>query len=270
MIGRRPYRKRKSYTLTIVVVLLALFISISAVRDAFSVRPFFSAVIYPFQFVTVSIWKGITGTPGAITNLHSLSQRNSELADEVNLLQTKLISMEELIKENERLRKSLGFKHISQYRYRLLPAQIIGKSPVPWFTILISNKGSRAGVKLDDAVMVKEGLVGRVVEVSSFSSKIMLITDVESSVAAADKRSRDFGVVVGASRNRLAMRYVSAGKDVKIGDEIVTSYISTVFPQGIPIGHILRASKGEHDLFYHIDINPAVDFSKLEAVFIII
>ncbi|MEA3493201.1 MAG: rod shape-determining protein MreC [Candidatus Margulisiibacteriota bacterium] len=270
MIGRRPYRKRKSYTLTIVIVLLALFISISAVRDFFAVRPVFAAITYPFQFVVVSVWKGVTGTPGAIMDLHSLSRRNAELTDEVNLLSTKMLSMEELIKENERLKKSLSFRNISQYRYRLLPAQIIGKSPVPWFTILISNKGSRAGVKLDDAVMVKEGLVGRVVEVSPFSSKIMLITDVESSVAAADKRSRDFGVVVGAHRNRLVMRYVSAGKDIKIGDEIATAYISTVFPQGIPIGHILRASKGEHDLFYHIDVKPAVDFSKLEEVFIVL
>ena len=97
----------------------------------------------------------------------------------------------------------------------------------------------------------------------------MLITDVESSVAAVDARSRDFGLVKGGSLDRLSMKYVDAGGDIRKGDRIVTSNVSTVFPAGIPIGEVSLASKKEHDLFYHVEIKPIVDFSKIEEVFII-
>jgi rod shape-determining protein MreC len=122
---------------------------------------------------------------------------------------------------------------------------------------------------MDMPVMVAEGLVGRVIEVSRHSSKVMLITDAESSVAAVDSRSRDFGVVKGVPAGRLSMKHVDARGDVKVGDIIVTSNISTVFPPGLPIGEVTRASRKEHDLFYHIEIEPAVDFSKIEEVFLV-
>jgi rod shape-determining protein MreC len=270
VIGRQPYRKRKSITLPVAIIVLAIFLSFSSLWNLFGVRSLFSAIIYPFQYVTVSVWKGIVGTPGAIINITSLSNENSKIKATNDLLRAKGLSMRALVEENERLRKDLGFKNASRYRYRLLPAQVTGKAPTPWFSILQINRGSNEGVKKNKAVVVKEGLIGRVIEVNPFSSKVMLITDVESSVAATDSRSRDFGIVKGVSRNRLAMRYVSAGKDIRIGDKIVTSQISTVFPPGIPIGIISQAAKREHDLFYYIEIKPAVDFSKIEEVFVIL
>jgi rod shape-determining protein MreC len=220
--------------------------------------------------MAVSTWKGATGLPGAIGGLRNLAQENAELKDQVKRLKAEIMLRNEVVKENARLKSSLNFKSTYGYRYKLLAAQVIGKSPSPWFTYLILNRGKRAGVKVNDPVIVREGLVGRVVEVSGFSSKVMLMMDVESSVAAADARSRDFGIVKGGSRNRLFMKYVSAGKDIRTGDSVVTSYISTVFPPGIRIGTIVQAAKREHDLFYNIEIKPSVDFSKLEEVFIIL
>ena len=96
-----------------------------------------------------------------------------------------------------------------------------------------------------------------------------MIIDGESSVAAASSRSRDYGVVAGSPSGRLSMKYVSAVGDVQQGDVIVTSTISSVFPQGIPIGEVVLASKREHDLFYHVEVKPAVDFSRLEKVFVV-
>ena len=97
----------------------------------------------------------------------------------------------------------------------------------------------------------------------------MLITDALSSVAAVNGRSRDFGVVKGGSPNKIFMKHVDAGGDVRVGDIIVTGNISTIFPPDIPIGEVSRASKKEHDLFYHIEIKPSVDFGKIEEIFII-
>ncbi|MFH1347135.1 MAG: rod shape-determining protein MreC [Candidatus Margulisiibacteriota bacterium] len=270
MIRFHPYRKRKPYVLTIFLVLLAVFISFSAVRNLFGVRSILQTVVYPFQYAGSSIWKGITGVPGSIANLRNLSKENAENTKNINELNAKLLVLEELKLENQRLKASLGFKQRNPYYFKLLPAQVVGKAPTPWFSILEINQGKSAGVKKGKPVVVDKGLVGQVVEISLFSSKVILLTDPESSVAAINSRSRDMGILSGSPSARLFMKYVAAGGDIRVGDEIVTSQISTVFPPGVPIGTVTKTKKGEHDLFYQIEVKPAVDFSKIEEVFVVL
>jgi rod shape-determining protein MreC len=269
-MGYNPYRKKRSYALAIIILLLALFFSLAAYRGIFGLRSVLQSAVYPFQFAAVSVWKGVINTPVSIINLRNLAKQNAELKNELDNLKPRLVNLEELEKENKRLKSALGFKKSNGYGFKLLPAQIIGKGPAPWFSVLQINKGSRAGVKKDKAVITSNGLVGRIIEVSPFSSKIMLICAGESSVAAMDARSRDYGVVSGSLSGEMNMKYVSAAGDIKQGDRIVTSLISTVFPSGIPIGTVAHSSKVEHDLFYRIKIKPAVDFSKIEEVFIVL
>ncbi|OGC06277.1 rod shape-determining protein MreC [candidate division WOR-1 bacterium RIFCSPLOWO2_02_FULL_46_20] len=270
MSAFRPYRKKKSYALAITIVLLAVVVSFSSFRDLFGVRSVLQSVIYPFQFVVVSVWKGVGNIPVSIINLRNLSQENAALKSELVSIKPNLAVLNDLQKENERLSRALSFKQDNQHRYNLLPARIIGRSPAHWFSILEINKGSLSGVKNDMPVIYQTGLVGRVIEVAVFSAKVLLIIDAGSEVAAADVRSRDLGVIEGTNFNKLIMKYVSSGGDVQAGDQIVTSNISTIFQPGLPIGTVLRATKGEHDLFYQIEIKPAVDFSKIEEVFVIL
>ncbi|MFC1570933.1 rod shape-determining protein MreC [Candidatus Margulisiibacteriota bacterium] len=270
MVGYPRYRRRKSYALAIIIILLAVFVSFSALKDLFGLRSLVISAFYPLQFATTSVWQGITGIPASINGLRRLSQENSELKVELKDIKPKLLVLAGLEKENNRLRRVLGFKQYNWYGRRLLAARVVGKAPSPWFSILTINKGSRAGVQIDLPVVDKDGLVGRVVEVTAFSAKVLLILDAESSVAAVNAVSRDFGVAAGSTSNKLSLKYVSAGAQIEPGDKIITSQLSTIFPAGIPIGTVARARKGEHDLFYHIELKPAVDFSKLEEVFLVL
>ncbi|OGC22094.1 rod shape-determining protein MreC [candidate division WOR-1 bacterium RIFOXYB2_FULL_42_35] len=266
----RPHRKRKSYSLQIVLILLALILSFSTVRNIFGFRSFLQACLYPFQFTTVSVWKGVVSTPAALFSLRDLAQQNSKLTQELSQLKPELMFLQGKVQENDRLRQALAFKTNSAQARRLIAAQVVGKSPSPWFSVLQINKGSNAGVKIDLPVIVGTGLVGRIVEVAPFSSKVMLLIDAGSSVSAVSERSRDFGIIKGGTLNKLSLRYVASGGDVKIGDMVSTSPISTYFPPGLIIGTISQASKREHDLFYYIEVVPAVDFSKLEEVFVLL
>ena len=98
----------------------------------------------------------------------------------------------------------------------------------------------------------------------------MILTDPESLVAALDARSRDAGIIVGSGSGRLFMRYVSIGADIAIGDPIVTAALSTVFPAGLPVGQVARAERKGQELFYQIEVEPAVNFSRLEEVFVVL
>lgn len=269
MIRFRPYRKRKPYVLTIILVLLAIFFSFSALQNLFGVRSVLQTAFYPFQFAGYSVWKGISGVPGSIANLRSLAQQNTASKKKIAELGARLLVLEQLKTENNRLRSSLDFKNRNPYGYRVLAAQVIGKTPTPWFSILEVNQGSSAGVKKGKPVVSERGLVGQVIEVARFSSKVILLIDPESAVAAINSRSRDLGILSGSPSTKLLMKYVATGGDIRAGDKITTSQISTSFPPGIPIGTVIKAAKAEHDLFYQIEVKPAVDFSKIEEVFIL-
>ncbi|MFC1540513.1 rod shape-determining protein MreC [Candidatus Margulisiibacteriota bacterium] len=270
MIRYRPYQKKKSNRLAIFLILLALFLSFSAVRGLFGVRSLLQAVIYPFQYVTLAVYNGVAGIPARFSSKQGLAEENAQLKSELSGLKPQLSVLEGLKNENARLRESLAFRQTNPYRFRLLAGEVIGKAPTPWYSILEINQGSRAGVRSGMPVISQDGLAGQVIEVSKFSSKVMLIIDAESSVAAAGSRSRDYGVVAGSPGGKLFMKYVGAEGDIQKGDKIVTSPISTTFPPDIPLGVVVEASKREHDLFYHVEIEPAVDFSKIEKVFVIL
>ncbi|MBN2058452.1 MAG: rod shape-determining protein MreC [Candidatus Saganbacteria bacterium] len=269
MIRFRPYRKKRSYALTVIVIILALALSFTALRGLFGLRSALQSLIYPFQYTGLFVWRGFTSIPAAIYDIRDLAQKNKMLKERVAELEADLLTHEELTKENERLRDRLGFEQNNPYRFRLLPAQVLGRAPSPWFSLLQINQGSLAGVKTGQAVVASDGLAGQIIEVSQLTSKMLLLTDSDSAIAAVDARSRDLGVLCGSPSGRLVLKFVAAGGDVRVGDQIVTSHISSIFPPGIPLGIVVEARKGEHDLFYHIEVQPAVGLSRLEEVFVV-
>jgi rod shape-determining protein MreC len=262
----QPYRQKRSYTLAIVLILLALLVSFSTFYNLLGLRQLLQAGLAPVQSVSTLAWRGTLGLPSGLIGLLNLSRQNRRLQAENDLLKAQQSRLDQLSEENSRLRKLLGF---SQNHLSLRAAQVIGKGPAPWLTILEINQGSRAGVRQGLAVVAPEGLVGQVIEVAPFSAKVRLLTDPESSVASTVSRSREFGVVEGDPSGTLLMKYVSATGELKEGDAIVTSGLSTLFPSALTIGTVIRAQKREQDLFYEVKVKPAVNFSSLEEVFLV-
>ncbi len=266
----RSYRQKRSNAPAIIAVLLVMIISFSAWRDLFGLRQLVQAGLYPFQYVTVVTWKGLLSVPAVVLEMRDLSGVNAQLKQELAELKTKQLLLDELGRENDRFRAALSFRQGNHFGFGLKAVQVIGKSPDPWLTILEIGAGSQVGVRVGMTAIVKTGLVGRVVEVAPYSAKVMLITDPDSSVAAALARSRDYGVVEGDSSGTLLMKFVSSTGDAKAGDLVVTSSLSTMFPGALPVGTVIKATKREHDLFYDVRLKPAVNFSKLEEVFLVL
>jgi rod shape-determining protein MreC len=253
-----------------ILIVLALIASFVIPTRLSLLRAAAVSAAYPFQFATAAVWRGTASLPANLMELRSLAQDNAELKARLDLLEPKLALLAELKSENDRLRDALGFQNKNRFGSALLPAMVIGRSAANWNSIIEINRGSGSNVRVNLPVVVKSGLVGKVIEVTRFSSKVLLLTDPLFSAAAADQRSRDYGVAEGYSPFRLRLKYVRAGGDVAVGDPIVTSSISTLFPSGIPVGTVSRAVKKETDLFYDVEIVPAADLSKLEEVFVVL
>lgn len=267
MIRRQPFRKKYSFFLPAASVILALWLSFSVFFNLFGFRSLIISGLFPFQFATTVILDKTLSVPTFIFNLAGLSNENSVLKEKLSTAMAQNAILKEAVLENQRLQQALGFRDNNQFNFRLLPAKVIARSGI---SIIELNRGTTSGIKVDTPVIVKEGLVGRVVETSPFVSKVMFVTDNLSSVAAVDQKTRDTGLVTGFSPHKLLMKLVSSGNDMAVGDLVVTSPASSIFPAGIPIGTLSRVSKNVSELFYDIDLAPSVNFSTLQEVYLVI
>lgn len=136
------------------------------------------------------------------------------------------------------------------------------------FKSMIIDRGSEAGVEINDVIVNPGGLVGRVVLTTRDLAKIQLITDVNSSVGALNERTRRQGTIRGDGRGILEFHNIPNLSDVAVGDNIVTAGIDGIYPKGIPIARVSKAEDGK-GLFKSVLCVPTVDFSRLEEVLII-
>jgi rod shape-determining protein MreC len=198
----------------------------------------------------------------------SIARENLILKNQVNALKRRIVNQEEVAQENERFRKLLSFKNKSAFS--LIAARVIARDPSNWESVVIIDKGKNEGVKKDMAAITELGLAGKVLEVGNNTSKIALINDPNFSVAGVFLRSREEGIVSGTINGICRMKYLSLDSDVKLGDIVVTSGLSQDIPKGILIGSVTEEEAEASNLTKNCLIKPAVNFSKLEEVLLVI
>jgi rod shape-determining protein MreC len=148
-------------------------------------------------------------------------------------------------------------------------AEIIASSPSPDFRTMTIDKGTLYGLQPDMAVIAPGGVVGRVVISTLRAAKVQLLIDRNAAVGALIERSRAQGVAMGGGDQRLRLEYVSETADVVVGDLVVTSGIDGIFPKGFTIGSVDVVEKSG-PAYKRITIKPAVDFSSLEEVLVVL
>ncbi len=148
-------------------------------------------------------------------------------------LQQRLIELES---RNQRLEELLGF--VSAKKTKGVTAPVIGRSADHWWQQVILGRGSQDGIQVGSIVLSPGGLVGRVSNVTSKSSQVLLLSDPSSRVGVTISRSRFMGFLRGKADNRAVMEFFEKVPDVRRGDVVSTSSFSQLFPAGIPIGRI--------------------------------
>lgn len=171
--------------------------------------------------------------------------------------------------ENRRLYKLLELKEKSSYR--LICARIVAYPPDEFFRVVYIDKGKKEGVKEKMPVVNARGLVGKVVEVYPDSAKVMLLVDRRFKVGVRVERTGDIGILQGTGNPEVCnLNYILNLAEPEVGDRVVTSGLGGVFPSGIGVGFILKIEKKPNYIFQQIEVKPAVDFGKIEEVFIMV
>ncbi len=191
----------------------------------------------------------------------------STLREELAALKTKLQDVETLREENQRLKKLLGLTRTSIQRYTA--AKVLVHVSTRFTRHLIINKGSRNGLKKDMPVRSINGLVGKLYDVNPDYSVVIPVTDINFSVAIETDRTGATGVLSGGGFGPCKLKYVSMEEDVKAGDMVVTSGIDGIFPEGIPVGIIIKVVPTE-GLFYEIEVKPLSPPEKTKEVVVLL
>ncbi len=243
--------------LSVIVIILILF-SLNKFRTAKVLNTYLINLSkFPLEVITFSFNRGIN-----FINKGELKQENKRLKQEIKVLEQKVVELQETAQENERLRGLLSFK---KENYSTIPAQVIGESSNNWRKVIIINKGEDDGLVEDMVVVTKEGLVGRVTGVGLGSSRVMLIIDFNSKVAAFVQRTREQGVVEGITCS-CEMRYIDKYSNIRKGDMIISSGKGGIYPKGLIIGKVDALNEDVNKLQLKAAVSPAVDFCRLEEV----
>lgn len=201
-------------------------------------------------------------------HLVNVRHANRKLKSELLALKMANSRYRELLATQERLEELLRFKRT--LNLPVIPAQVIGLDPTGWFKSIIIDKGKGAGLSLDMPVVNAFGVVGRVVSVSPNYAKVLLIIDQNSAINCLVQRSRDRGMLKGLMSEICKLDYVVKSNDVAVGDILVTSGLGGVFPKGLSVGQVIKVKEMPGELFKDIAVMPAVDFSKLEEVLVVL
>ena len=220
------------------------------------------------------VQRGLSGGFSGIHNLWSGYIGLRHLKVENDALKRELSSAQVAVQEQRALAdRTRGLELLLELREHLelktVAAEIIGAAAAPDFRTLTIDRGTRDGVRADMSVIAPAGVVGRLVVPSLRSAKVQLLIDRNAAAGAIIERTRAQGVVVGSGDDRLRLDYVSEVFDVVAGDVVMTSGIDGIYPKGFIIGRIESVERAGGS-YKRILIKPAVDFSALEEVLVVL
>ena len=268
------FEKYKKQLLRGGVLLLVLITVIASGKqmNATLLESAIGVVVTPFQDLTTGISSWVDETITASRNKADLKEENTELKNQIAdlLEENRRLAMYEA--ENAKL--SALLKIAQRYPdYESVGANVIAKDPGVWYDGFTIDKGTTSDISANMVLIAPEGLVGKVLESGLTFSKAQSILDSRSSVPAMSVRTGDLGVVKGdytlSADGLCIMEYIDAQAEIMVGDEIVTSHLSDIYPAGLAIGKVLELETDTNGLTKYAVIQPYVDLKHLDTILVI-
>jgi len=249
----------------IIAIVAALVLSLNFFRA--ETKGFFYYISTPIQKVFWSVGDSIANFFGAVGDLNGLREENDQLQGFFHELLAEKAYLTELKEENEVLREALQLD--LQKEFQLVLVDVIGKD-IGQDSFLI-NQGSRDGLSPGMPVITQQKiLVGRIAEVFEKFSRVVLISNKNSSFDAKVSGTAITGVARGQGGSNLKFDLVPQEKELKADDLVVSSALGGIYPEGLLVGRISKASRDDVSSFYQSEIAPLFNLESTTMVFVII
>ncbi|MDD4844259.1 MAG: rod shape-determining protein MreC [Anaerotignum sp.] len=265
------HKKKIIAIVAIAIVAIALFAG-GKNLNASALESVIGFVVTPFQDLTTGIESWVDSTADSAKDKTSLLEENAQLKEDLAKLQDENKRLEQYENENETLSSLL--KISQKYPdYKSTGTKIIAKNPGVWYNTFTINKGTDDAVSANMILIAPGGIVGKILESGATYSKAQSILDSRSAVPAMSIRTGDLGVVKGdytlMNDGLCKMEYIDGEAQVAVGDEIVTSQLSDVYPEGLSIGKVTKIETDTNGLTKYAIIEPFVDLKHLDTLLVI-
>ncbi|AFH49557.1 Rod shape-determining protein MreC [Ignavibacterium album JCM 16511] len=246
----------KEYIILTVLVILSLFI----------ISQNHSPAVQRVRAIAFGTFATVTSVVSDVVNIKSLKKENEQLRETNAKLMLQLSKLREAAIINEELKGLVALKDTSGYP--LIPASVVSKSLSRVQGTITLNVGNIDSVKVGMPVITDKGLVGIIYSVSGNYSIARTLQNVDLKITVKDERTRENGLMKWNGEN-LVIVNVPKTFQIKKGDRIITSELSSLVPFPVPVGVAAGSNNIETGIFNEIKVIPFVDFAKVENVFVI-
>lgn len=237
--------------------------------DTFSnVRYLLNSSVAPIQYAVNLPRSMFDGMYERLNSMKTLVQTNSALKNEVLSLKSNLLLLEQYKEENVRLRELLGSPYVRDERKVVTEVMAVDSSPYRHQVVI--DKGRTDGVYEGQPVMNEKGIVGQVINVSAHNSRVLLLTDSNSSIPVQVLRN-DIRVIASGNGDidSIQLENVPTSTHIETGDLLVTSGLAGRYPEGYPVAYVTSVKNDNHLPFAEIAAKPVVEFDRLRYLLLV-
>ena len=260
------------------LVLITIYFREPAGGGLHGVQSAGATVLRPFEVAANRVASPFRDTYGWFSGLIHAKSENADLRKKLDQVTAQVIQNETAATELADLKRQLHYIGTPDFPggYDPVTTAVIGRPPSEFDQQITIAAGSGSRIRVDDAVVTADGLVGKVSQVAGSQSQVTLLTDPRLSVSAQDLDTKATGFTGhGEGRGTVTLDHVLKSSVLNPGDSIVTQGwkvqgITSLYPPGIPIGYISGASQSEVDLYWQAQISPRVHFDSLHSVIVLV
>ena len=274
---RRDIKPKHILIMIIIIVIIILAIFSFTLKEDRQLNKFESLIkdtVTGVQKLVTSPFNWIFQKIDDYKELINIREKYQKLLPEVDRIESLTTENIELRIQLESMKEELNIKYtINQYEY--LNATVINRNISYWYNTITIDKGTYNGVETDMVVVNSDGLIGKVVSTTTFTSDVKLLTTSDTnnkiSVAISNGSNKLYGLIkdYNYNTNSLEVEGISNTETVSIGDYVYTSGLGGVFPSGILIGKVTEITTDEYDLAKIINVSPIADFDNINYVAIL-
>ena len=266
--------RRRSIGFTILLVITLLLMAFSSNPAVREVQNGVSFAFRPVQGALDGVARGVASVAAAIVEIDRLRVDNAALRAENERLTVENARLDEVRRENDSLTALLQLR--AGFNLKTAAANVIARESSEFRRLVVLDKGTADGISVGDVAVAAGGaLAGRVVEVGPDSSKVVLLTDSQSTVIGQLSTNAATGEVVGQLGGVLIMRQIDSGETVSVGDEVVTagielgSGVRSAYPKGLLVGQVVDVRRDANAVVQTAYLQPAAHLDKLEFLLVI-
>ena len=239
----------------------ALFLFLLVTVFPGHIRPFIgnitsAIVLYPFSELK-----------SYITGLEDVAEDNRRLKNALVEVTSQLSALAEARRENERLRDFLGFEPPESFR--VVPVKIVSLTQQVYPIAAVINKGSGDSIMVNQPVINRFGLVGKINEVMPDFATVQLLTDPSNAVSGRVAESRQFGIIRFSQKRGMYFDNLPADAEIKKGDLVISSGLGGVYPSGLSVAIVDSVAVRKGDILKQVRLKPTVNFYEFDELYVL-